>query len=57
MIRDEFSDARIYYEDVTMAFKAKQMREHELRVGDRFGVMMRSDTLEVEGVNPYDVSP
>ncbi len=31
--RDEFSEARIYYEDVTMAFKAKQMREHELRGG------------------------
>ncbi len=57
VIRDEFSEARIYYEDVTMAFKAKQMREHELRGGDRFGVMIRSDTLEVEGVNPYDVSP
>ncbi len=55
VIRDEFSEARIYYEDVTMAFKA--MHEHELREGDRFGVIIRSDTLEEEGVNPYDVSP
>ncbi len=45
VVRDEYNEARIYYEDVTM-------REHEHPGGDRFGVMIRCDPLEEEGVDP-----
>ncbi len=56
VIRDGFADATIYFEDLTGASDAYQMREHELPGGDRLRVMMGSDPDEVERVNPDDVS-
>ncbi len=53
--RDGHNKVRIYYEDVTGAFKVKQMHEHKLPGGYRLGVVTKSDPLEVERVNPDEV--
>ncbi len=54
--RGEHKEVRIYYKDMTGAFQAKQMLEHKLPGGYRLGVVTKSDPLEVERVNPEEVS-
>ncbi len=54
--RGGHNDVRIYYKDMTGAFQAKQMHEHKLPGGYRLGVIAKSDPLEVERVNPEEVS-
>ncbi len=54
--RGGHNEVSIYYEDVTGAFKAKQMHEHKLSGGYRLGVVTKSDPLQVERVNPEEVS-